>query len=357
MLTTLRKSANHIVTKIFLGLLVLTFILWGVGDMLRGTKDDIAFKVGDIEYTKTEWARFYKSQFERLGDDYKQFYDINSGELKELFLTQLVNSALLKEEARRLGVSVGDDAVKYEIINNMPGLMRDGKFDKTLLANFLQNANISESFFIEKIREELVQKLIIETISSANLLNNILLEQITEALHLKKEIEIYKPNIYFFDIKEQPTDDQLQVVLESNKSLFTVPEKRDVAFVKFHLEDAKTINEKISKEELEGFYKEHMYLFTLPEKRKFLKLIFANEEEAKSIYNDKLSKGEDFIVLSKALKQDPGFNSAPVNKDGFDSNVAETIFSLKQNEISKPILTPFGSVSYTHLTLPTKRIV
>ncbi|MDJ1257739.1 MAG: SurA N-terminal domain-containing protein [Candidatus Midichloria sp.] len=342
MLAALRKSLNHIITKIFLGLLVLTFILWGVGDILRGSKTDIAFKVGNVEYTKSEWEKFYRAQFDRLGDEYKQVYGINSRELQDLFLKQLINSALLKEEVKRLGISIGDDAVKYEIINNMPGLMRDGRFDKDLLTDFLKKMNISETFFIEKIREELTQKVLVEVISSGNLLNNTLLEQITQALlYSKREIEIYQPNIYHFDVKSEPTDDELQQVLETNKELFTVPEKRAVTFFKFNLENADKVQEKISQEELENFYKERSYLFVLPEKRKFLKMVFADEKQAKSNY-DKLTAGGDFVSLAKSLKQEVGLNSQAMSRDGFNEDVANIIFSLRQNEISKPIITPFG---------------
>ncbi|WHQ46732.1 MAG: SurA N-terminal domain-containing protein [Candidatus Midichloria sp.] len=341
MLAALRKSLNHIVTKIFLGLLILTFILWGSGDIFRSSKEDIAFKVGNVEYTKSEWEKFYCVQFDRLGDEYKQVYGINNKELQDLFLKQLINSALLKEEVNRLGISIGDDAVKYEIINNMPGLMRNGKFDKDLLTNFLKRMNISEAFFIEKIREELAQKILVEVVLSGNLLNNTLLEQITQALYSKIEIEVYQPNIYYFDVKSDPTDDELQSVLEANKELFTVPEKRSVTFFKFNLEDAAKVDEKISQEELEDFYKERSYLFILPEKRKFLKIVFADEKQAKLSYN-KLASGEDFANLAKALKQDAGLNSQAVSKDGFSEDVANIIFSLKQNEISNPIITPFG---------------
>ena len=341
MLANLRKSLNHIIIKIFLGLLVLIFIFWGIGDILRSSKDGIAFKVGEIEYTKPEWLGFYKAQFDRLSDEYRQLYGFNNPELKKLFFKQLVNSIMLKEEAKRLGIYIGDDAVKYEIINNMPGLMRDGRFDKDLLNNFLSKMNISESFFIEKIREELAQKVLIESLSSANLLNNNLLEQITEALYSKVDFILYKPDIYAFEVKEEPTDDQLQEILEANKELFTVPEKRLVTFFTFNLEDATKINEKISAEELTDFYTKHSYLFTLPEKRKFLKIIFADEKQALSNYN-KLIAGEDFIKLSQSLNQDIDINSPAVTKEGFSLEVAKVIFSLNQNDISKPIMTPFG---------------
>ena len=341
MLATLRKSLNHLVTKIFLGLLVLTFILWGIGDILRSSKGDIAFKVGEIEYTKAEWLRFYKSQFDRLSDEYKQVYGFNNPELRGLFFKQLVNSIMLKEEAKRLGICIGDDAVKYEIINNMPGLMRDGKFDKDLLNDFLGKMNISESFFIEKIREELAQKVLIETISSANLLNNNLLDQITEALYSRVDFILYSPDVYAFEVKEEPTDDQLQKILEANKELFTVPEKRLITFFKFNLEDATKVTEKVSPEELTDFYTTHSYLFTLPEKRKFLKMVFADEKQALANYN-KLVAGEDFIKLAQSLNQEIDINAPAVTKEGFSPEVAKVIFSLNQNDISKPMHTPLG---------------
>ena len=341
MLNTLRRGAKHFISKLILGFLVLTFIVWGVNDIIKDKGKELALTIGDTDYTKQEWHEFYKSQIAQLRPEYKELYASNPDLFKEHFLKQFIESELIKNEVNRLKIKVGDDAVKYEIMNNVPFFTRNGKFDNELLKNFLDQSNISENVFISKLKTSIEQRFLLDTLGSANILNNILLKQIVQALHSKAELEIYEPLIYSFKISEEPNDDQLQVILEENKKVFTVSEKRQVRFFKFTPEAPEKFIAEVKAEDILKFYQDNIHLFTLPEKRKFLKMIFADEVSAKSAHQ-KLLNGSDFTVLAKSFNQDPGLKNQAVTREGFEESLGEIIFSLEQGKISAPIKTPIG---------------
>ncbi len=341
MLNTLRRGAKHFISKLILGFLVLTFIVWGVNDIIKDKGKELALTIGDTDYTKQEWNEFYKSQIAQLRPEYKELYASNPDLFKEHFLKQFIESELIKNEVNRLKIKVGDDAVKYEIMNNVPFFTRNGKFDNELLKNFLDQSNISENVFISKLKTSIEQRFLLDTLGSANILNNILLKQIVQALHSKAELEIYEPLIYSFKISEEPNDDQLQVILEENKKVFTVSEKRQVRFFKFTPEAPEKFIAEVKAEDILKFYQDNIHLFTLPEKRKFLKMIFADEVSAKSAHQ-KLLNGSDFTVLAKSFNQDPGLKNQAVTREGFEESLGEIIFSLEQGKISAPIKTPIG---------------
>jgi peptidyl-prolyl cis-trans isomerase D len=341
MLNTLRRGAKHFISKLILGFLVLTFIVWGVNDIIKDKGKELALTIGDTDYTKQEWYEFYKSQVAQLRPEYKELYASNPDLFKEHFLKQFIESELIKNEVNRLKIKVGDDAVKYEIMNNVPFFTRNGKFDNELLKNFLDQSNISENVFISKLKTSIEQRFLLDTLGSANILNNILLKQIVQALHSKAELEIYEPLIYSFKISEEPNDDQLQVILEENKKVFTVPEKRQIRFFKFIPEAPEKLIAEIKGEDILKFYQDNIHLFTLPEKRKFLKMVFADEGSAKSAHQ-KLLDGSDFTVLAKSFNQDPGLKNQAVTREGFEELLGDIIFSLEQGKISAPIKTPIG---------------
>ena len=62
MLNALRNSAGTWVVKVFLGLLVLSFAAWGIGDIFRLQPDAAVVKVGDTEITGYEFLNDFNRQ-------------------------------------------------------------------------------------------------------------------------------------------------------------------------------------------------------------------------------------------------------------------------------------------------------
>ena len=67
MLVTLRSKVSSWVVKIFFGILVLSFAVWGIGDIFRGPgKDAVIAKVGDIEVRSKEFTTLLNRQIQAL---------------------------------------------------------------------------------------------------------------------------------------------------------------------------------------------------------------------------------------------------------------------------------------------------
>ena len=66
MLNALRNSAGTWVVKVFLGLLVLSFAAWGIGDIFRLQPDAAVVKVGDTEITGYEFLNDFNRQVRRM---------------------------------------------------------------------------------------------------------------------------------------------------------------------------------------------------------------------------------------------------------------------------------------------------
>ena len=339
MITSLRNALKYTVTKVILAALICSFVFFSAGDIFLNRRNDIAFKVGDIEYTKKEWISFYQAQLNRLGDEYKNLY--SQEELQSAFLRQIINSMLIEQEAKKLSLLISDDAVKYHIINSMPSLLRDGKFDKDALSGSLKKMGISEATFIRHIKTELMQRTLMDTITHGSLLNSTLLDQLVKSLYSQRDVELFEADFSNFHLIAEPTQEDLQKTLDQYVNMFTVPELRKVTFLKFDIDNSSVVEEDVSQEEAKTFYENNKYLFQMPEKRTLLKMIFANKDEAEETYK-KLTGGDDFVAIAKQLKQDVIGNSITVTKDGFEEHLSQAIFSLNLNAFSQPIQTPLG---------------
>lgn len=343
MLRVLRESIKGWTAKIFLGVLAIMFVFWGVGDGWFQNSSTLAFKVGDTEYSVQQWESIVRERIEYLKRDGGTQSDLNSQELRSYIMQQTINQALLTEESKRLDILIGDEAVKYEILNSLPNLVRDGKFDRELLLEMLKNAGISEAHFVARMREELARKFLIEVISSGRLVNDILLTQIATALTAEREIQLFEVDDAHVIEYPKPTEDDLINIINNNKDRFIIPESRSISY--FTLDQNLKLladNGAISEDEIQKFYQERAYLFQKPESRSIAKLVFKDKRAAEEAY-EQLIQGETFHSLAKTLKQVDGFSpSAPVTYDGFDEQIAQAIFSLKKGDFSKPVHTPLG---------------
>ncbi|HEC14354.1 MAG TPA: peptidylprolyl isomerase, partial [Rhodospirillales bacterium] len=119
MLEAIRKHSTGIVVKGLLGLLILSFGAWGIGDMLRGNiSEEPVAKIGKVEITPESLTEGIKREMNRLSRILGTRIDRDQaralGIVKSTLNTR-VNQTLYGLGAEDLGVTVSDAAVRREI--------------------------------------------------------------------------------------------------------------------------------------------------------------------------------------------------------------------------------------------------
>ena len=111
MLDIVRNSVSSIFGKILLGIMVLSFALWGVGDILTSGNSQLAAKVGNEKITLDE---FY-NEFQKTVSLYNQqtSSSINLKEAKDLqlhniLLNDLIYSRMVKDYANKQSIFIND---------------------------------------------------------------------------------------------------------------------------------------------------------------------------------------------------------------------------------------------------------
>src|SRR6266704_1799904 len=128
MLRFLRKYSSSIGVKILYGLLAALFILWMGGGIGGERRQDVAVVYAqvishqDLEQATTALTRRYEQLLRGRADLLRGL------NLSGQALDQLIEQALLRHEAARLGIAV-TDADLLDAITRMPELQRDGRFD------------------------------------------------------------------------------------------------------------------------------------------------------------------------------------------------------------------------------------
>ena len=175
MLDIVRNLVSSIFGKILLGIMVLSFALWGVGDILTSGNSQLAAKVGNEKITLDE---FY-NEFQKTVSLYNQqtSSSINLKEAKDLqlhniLLNDLIYSRMVKDYANKQNIFINDASLKT-IITSLPQFKdADGLFSETKYKNYIFNNFPNEEIFLNEIENSIYQGIIFENFNISSFLND-----------------------------------------------------------------------------------------------------------------------------------------------------------------------------------------
>ena len=157
MLQAIRSKATSFVVKILFALLILTFGVWGIGDIFRNRSTDTTVAtVGGRTITIEQLATAVRSDLQRLQSVLGG--TIDPAQAKQLgvvdnALQRIVGSDLVDLEIDRLHLAVGDEAVRQAILANPAFRNQQGIFDRNLYQAVLANNRMSEPQFEAQLRD------------------------------------------------------------------------------------------------------------------------------------------------------------------------------------------------------------
>src|SRR5438094_6265751 len=158
MLRFLRKYSSSIGVKILYGLLAALFILWMGGGIGGERRQDVAVVYGqvinhrDVEQATVALTR----QYEQMLRGSRSADLLRSLNLSGQALDQLIEQALLRHEAARLGIAV-TDADMVDAITRIPDLQQNGRFDRNRLEAVLHGERVPGEFE-DSIRQSILRQ-------------------------------------------------------------------------------------------------------------------------------------------------------------------------------------------------------
>jgi len=160
MLDALRKQASGWVAQIFIGLLVLSFAIWGVSGFFSGFYADTVATIGKTDVSTSDFARQYDQALQAMT---RQTGRPVSSEQAQLFglpgqvLGRLVTQATLDDTARQYGLGVSDEVLAQKIGEDPAFRGPDGSFNRLNFQQALRSAGYSEDQFVTDQRDVLMR--------------------------------------------------------------------------------------------------------------------------------------------------------------------------------------------------------
>jgi peptidyl-prolyl cis-trans isomerase D len=157
-LESLRQKRNNPIIAIFLGTIIVLFILvFGNNVTTCSSASAYAAKVNGVTIPDREFTQRYAQTFRMYNQQFPSFNRemAQQMDLRKKVMDQLVNATLLAQEAERLGLAVDDDALREAIITN-DNFKTNGQFDKKLYERMLNQNGFSDTEFEKATRQELL---------------------------------------------------------------------------------------------------------------------------------------------------------------------------------------------------------
>lgn len=343
----MRKASGGWIAKGLMGLLVISFAVWGVNDVFTGFSTTSVATVGGepIEADRYQMAVDQKIQdfSQRLGqpitraEAHKYGLDVST-------LSELIGLKAFDIGAKQSGLAVGDDVVGANITQDPSFTGTFGKFDRQGFDLTLQRMGLSERSFIEDRRNFLVRMQLNGALEAANEVPTSMLDAITRFQgETRRAKYIILPPAAVGDIAT-PDEKVLTAYYDKAAIRFTTPETRDFTVADLNIEDliASTV---ISEEALKTAYESRRAEFDVPERRVVTQIPFATEAAAKAA-DERLKSGTpvDTIVSELGLQMSDISLGNVSRSEMLSPETGDAAFALPVGQYSDPVKGPLGFV-------------
>ena len=350
MLDGMRKASQgwlgRIVMAIVMGVISLSFVVWGVGDIFRGFGSNTVAKVGKTEITADAVRNAYQTELQQLQRQARRA--VTNEQARQLgldsrVLGKLVAEAALDNRVRELGLAMSDQEIAKTILTDSTFAGATGKFDAAKFGEILRDNGLTERGFALEQRRVYLRQELIEALAGNVPVPKATLEALHRYRNETRSVEyIELPASAAGDVPA-PDDAALQAWFDARKQTFRAPEYRGV--VTLSLSPAQVADPAaVSDADATATYNRvRLQRFGAQEKRDLDQALFSDEKTAAAAA-EKIKAGATLEAAAEEFKTQVAPMGSVVRNEVFDKPIGEAGFALPEGGVSAPVKGQFGFV-------------
>jgi peptidyl-prolyl cis-trans isomerase D len=357
MLQSIRDNSQGIVAKIIVGLIAITFALFGVESLVSLTASSNApATVNGTEISQQELHQAVQLQrrqmLNQMGDNADPSL-LDDNLISNMVIDSLIEQHILVQSAEEQGLVFSDNMIDQMILATKE-FQQDGKFSRDQFEITLRNAGMTPLSFRNLIRKEKLteQERIAYMLSAFTLTNE---------LQAVASLDSQKRDIRYFTIDAAPvrnsitvSDQELDEYYQNNSNQFMTEEQVAIEYLLLDRVELEK-NIEVTVDELETAYQTMADNYQAQEQRHAAHILIEVSEEqddaaAKSKIEEiaaKIAAGDSFEALAQAESNDPlsaemGGDLGVNEKGVFSPEFEDTLDALEKGAVSAPVKTEFG---------------
>ena len=331
--------------SVVMGVLILSFAVWGIADIFKGFGQSSLAKVGKTEISTEQFRQIYTDKLQQLGRSFGRPLTMEQARafgLDRQVLQQTIAEAALDEEARRMGLGQSEAETMRMIYAdpNFKGLA--GTFEPARFQAAIRQFGYTEQRYLAEQRRVGLRRQIAGTISAGLEPPKLMLDALTRFQNETRSIDYIKLDAAQAGTIEAPSPETLAAYFEDHKTQFRAPEYRKLAYVVISPEEIGKWSD-VSDEDAKKVFELRRDKIGTPEKREVSQMVFPNVEEA-SAARGRIAGGLSFDDLAKERNLNlTDVDLGLIAKSAIiDPAVADAAFALPSGEVSQPVQGRFG---------------
>ncbi|MGA7811103.1 SurA N-terminal domain-containing protein [Bradyrhizobium sp.] len=349
MLRGMRKASSNWLGKsimaVVMGVLIVSFGIWGIADIFRGFGQSTLAKVGHTEISANEFRQLYTDRLQQIGRQFGRPLTMDQARnlgFDRQVLQQTLAEAALDEEARQLGLGQSD-AETMRVIYSDPNFKGvGGGFDPQRFQAIIRQFGFTEARYLADQRRVSLRRQLAGSISAGIEPSKTLLEALSHFQNEQRSIDYVRLGEAQAGTIDPPSPEALAGYFDEHKAQFRAPEYRKVVYVAVTPEDIGKWSD-VSDDDAKKRFEQRKDKLGTPEKREVSQIVFPSVEEAQAA-RERIASGLSFDDLAKERKLAASdVDLGMVAKSGIlDPAIAAAAFSLTSGEVSQPVKGEFG---------------
>ena len=213
MATSIGKLSKSFFIKLLVGIIILPFVFWGMGDVFRGGNQNVIATIDSKKVSTQEFMNYLN----RLNLNEEQIKNLPKTDLVEKVLSEYIGRKVMALEIESSGITINDNSLR-DIIRNDTLFFRNGKFSRTEYEKFLLKSNVTAPSFEKNIVEQESRRQFFSFLAGGITIPNTLVENEFNKENQTKTIKYINLEKYYSSKK--PSEEKIKELYDKNKNLF-----------------------------------------------------------------------------------------------------------------------------------------
>ncbi len=213
MLTSIGKFSKSFFVKLLVGIIILPFVFWGMGDVFRGGNQNVIASIDSEKVSTQDFVTYMR----RLNLNEDQIKNLPKTDLVEKILSEYIGKRVMALEIEKLGITVNDNSLR-QIIKNDKLFFKDDKFSRIEYEKFLIKSGVSAPLFEENIAEQEKRRQFLSSLSGGIVIPELLVNKEFRKENQTKTIKYI--DLEKYHLKNKPSEKSKKDLYEKNKKIF-----------------------------------------------------------------------------------------------------------------------------------------
>ncbi|MBL4585323.1 MAG: SurA N-terminal domain-containing protein [Pseudomonadales bacterium] len=355
MLQDIRDNMQGVIAKIIIGLIVITFALFGIDSIFGGVTEQPALEINGDEISERQLLNAIMLEKRKLLSRAGKAFDpslIDDNLLRPGVQQRLVNRQLLVQYAGQQGMST-DKANIDELIRSQTDFQVDGVFNQKLFARALNNSGMTPQTYVNSVREEMMLTQVASAFINSEFVSDQELKRIATLMQQTRSFSYATVTQESVAASLNVDEQQFEEHYQQNSDRFMTDEKVSIEYIELSrksIADSIEITEQAILDAFEFEVGEDSRAIQRTAAHILIELASADSSEALArvtSLKQQLLDGASFEDLAKQHSADissaaDGGQLGVTEGDTFPAEFEEALSELSVGQVSDPVKTDAG---------------